>query len=424
MARALRIAAPRPGSLGTFRAFQNHSFRLLWPANFLSYVSRWMQITMLSWLVLELTDSPWHVALIAFFSWMPMLVLGLIGGLLADSVNRRNLLVTTQAATLMSTVALAVLLNTGLIEYWHAYVAVSVTGVSWALDMPSRRSIIHDLLGSGGVTNAVALDSVGMNGSRMVGPALAGLLITLVDVKGGYIVIAAFQMASLTLLLLAGVPQGHRNQFRPSRMVRNLREGLGYVSVQRTILATVIVTFLMNLLLFPYQQMIPVIARDKLEVGAFLMGLLQAADGFGALIGAILIASRPNLKYHGRVYVGGSMLGLLAVLVFALSPWYGLSWPTLLVLGLGTSGFGTMQATIVMLTAREEMRGRALGVISLAIGASPLGALMIGAVASAQSPSFAIGLNAILGIASLALVWLLMPSLRQRIQPEEQRQGA
>ena len=181
------VRASRPRSVGTFRAFANPSFRFLWPANFLAYTSRWMQMTLMAWLVLELTDSPLLVSLIGVFVWMPMLVLGLVGGLLADSINRRALLNTIQAVASVSTLAMTALLFTDYIEFWHAYVAVSVTGVGWALDTPSRNSVIHDLLGTDGVTNAVALDMMGMNGSRMVGPALAGLLIALVGVKGGYV---------------------------------------------------------------------------------------------------------------------------------------------------------------------------------------------------------------------------------------------
>ena len=152
------VRASRPRSVGTFRAFANPSFRFLWPANFLAYASRWMQMTLMAWLVLELTDSPLLVSLIGVFVWMPMLVLGFVGGLLADSTNRRALLNTIQAVASVSTLAMTALLFTDFIEFWHAYVAVAVTGINWALDMPSRNSVIHDLLGTDGVTNAVALD--------------------------------------------------------------------------------------------------------------------------------------------------------------------------------------------------------------------------------------------------------------------------
>ena len=370
-----------------------------------------MQMTLLAWLVLDLTDSPWFVALIGVFGWAPMLGLGLLGGLLADSVNRRRLLVATQISSLASTVGITVLLFAGRIEFWYAYFPATVGGISWALDMPSTRSIIHDLVGREGVTNAIALDSVSMSGSRLVGPALAGLLITLFEVKGGYVAVGALQLTSLGLLVLAKVPTGRRGEFRPAQMVRVLSEGLDYVRVSRILLATVAVTFLANLFLFPFAQMVPVIARDILNVGPGLMGLLLAADGLGALLGSALIASATRVKYHGRVYLGGTALAFLALLLFSFSRWYGLSISALVILGIGSAGFGAMQATIVILVAKADMRGRALGVVSLAIGAIPLGALMIGAVAEAVGPALAIRIMAGAGLVSMVLVGATMRRL-------------
>ena len=442
-----------PGNLGafpTFHAFQNHSYRLLWLANFFSYISRWLQMTMLGWLVLELTDSPWLVALVGFFGFAPSLLLGVIGGVLADRLDRRKLLMATQAMNFAATLAMTVLLHTGMAEFWHAYLIIMVIGIGWALDYPSRRSIIHDLLGRRGVTNAIALDAVGMHSSRMLGPALAGALIVLVGVSGGYVVVTLFYLAAVFLVrsmwlpenLRSPVPSGatesesdsprreERRDLGPSayqgllNIVGNLVEGFRYVRGQPVILATLLITVLMNLLLFPYMQMVPVIARDVLGVGPGLMGILMAAEGLGALTGAVVIASAGNIRYQGRVYIGGSMLALLVLLLFSFSRSYAVSVAILLVLGLGTACFGTMQATIVMLLAKDEMRGRVLGVTTLAIGASPLGTLLVGGLASAVSPTFAIGLMSIIGIVSLAVVGLLMPSLRQRIPAEEQRPGA
>ena len=159
---------------GTFHAFQNPSFRLLWPANFASYTSRWMQVTLLAWFVLDLTDSPWKVALVGFYSMAPLLVLGLVGGILADRVNRQKMLVATQATNMVVALAMTVLLLTGREVYWHAYVVVLATGAGWALDNPARRSLILDLVGRSAVTNAVALDSIGQHSSRLVGPLTAG----------------------------------------------------------------------------------------------------------------------------------------------------------------------------------------------------------------------------------------------------------
>ncbi|MDA0769862.1 MAG: MFS transporter [Chloroflexi bacterium] len=405
----------------TFDAFVNPSYRWLWTSNFFSYISRWMQMTMLAWLVLQLTDSPFKVALVGFFGMGPMLLLGIVGGLLADKSDKRKLLMITQTANLIAAIIMAGLLFTGNIVYWHAYIVMMVSGTGWALDMPSRRSIVIDLLGRARVTNAVALDSIGMHSSRMIGPALGGLLITLVDVKGGYVVSAIFYALSIILMATVTLPEG---RVRPavtnaaSNVFRNLGEGFTYVRGHNTLMAVVLITIFMNFLLFPYQQMIPVLADRVLEVGPGRMGLLLAIEGFGALIGALVIASRSDMRYHGRVYLYGSLLALSMLLMLSLSRWYGVSLGVLLIMGLGTSGFGTMQGTIVMLVARDDMRGRALGIMTLAIGAGPLGALAIGAVANAIGAPFAMTINAIAGFILVGIIGIFWVSIRQQLIPD------
>src|SRR5712692_2178312 len=320
-----------------FRAFENRGYLCLWLANCLLYTSRWMQMTLLAWLILDLTDSPFLVALVGFFSSAPMFLLGLVGGVLADRVHRQRLLSLTQGANVASSFMLTLLLSTGAVEVWHAYMTILITGACWALDTPSRRAVIYDLLGLEGVTNAVALDSVGMNASRMCGPALAGLLITLTGVTGGYVVITLFCAVAWVLLWSLRIPQGARPERRQQSIGRNLLEGFRYVRGNRTIQATLYITVVMNVLLFPYVQMVPIIARDVLHVDAALMGALQAAEGLGALAGAVLIASAVRLNYHGRVFLGGSLLALVGLCVFSMSRWYILSLPAVFFLGLGTA---------------------------------------------------------------------------------------
>ncbi len=409
------VGARQVRTARTFRAFQSPGYRLLWASNVSTYASQWMQVTLLTWLVLDLTDSPLRVSLIGFFGSFPLLALGIFGGMLSDLVDRRKLIRTTQTVNLLAATTLAALLATGSVQPWQAYLMALVTGVGVALDFPSRRALMLDMLGAAGVTNAVALDTVAFNISRIVGPVLAGALIDLSGVTGGFVAVSFCYLVAVAMAWRLKAPQAKRRLTSDSGVLHNLAEGLRYVRASPTITAVVLITVIMNLLLFNYTQMVPVVARDVLQVGPGLMGVLMAAEGIGALAGAVVIASASNLKYLGRLYAGGSFLALMALLLFALSRWYALSFPALLVLGLGTACFGTMQSTIVMLTAREEMRGRALGVVSLAIGASPLGALLVGAVADAFSAPFAIGLNAALGIGLLALVLALVPSLWQHI---------
>ena len=395
---------------------------MLWPANFFSYIARWMQMTMLIWLVLEMTGSPFLVALVGFFGMIPLLLFGAVGGVLADWVDRRKLLRLTQFINLAAGIVMLALLLTDMVQYWHSYFIVLAGGLGWAFDMPARRSLVLDVTGRVGVTNAMALDSVGMHASRMIGPAFAGVLIQTTGVAGGYFVIIALYIISLAFLMGLRLPP---REIQPTshNIARNLVEGFVYIRANRVLLATVVVTVLMNLLLFPYMQMVPIIAKETLNVGPGLMGILMGADGLGAIIGSIAIASFGQLRYHGRIYLGGSMIGLILVLAFAASEWFAVSLPVLVLLGLGTAGFGTMQSTIIVISASDEMRGRALGVISLAIGAGPIGALLIGLLAETTSPATGIAVFAVLGILSLSVVAVLMSELRAPMdqQPSESR---
>jgi len=404
------------GARGPFRALANRGYLRLWIANFLSYTPRWMQMTLLAWLILELSDSPWLVALVGFFSSVPMLFLGLFGGVLADRLNRQRLLIVLQAANTAASLFLTITLMTDTVQIWHAYLVITVAGSSWALGTPSRRALIIDLLGTSGITNAVALDSVGMNGSRMLGPALGGALIAWIGVAGGVAITTVSYALGLVLLMTLRVHQVARLARQPQSVLRNLAEGLRYAGRNRIIKADIYITVIMNFLLFPYMQMVPVLARDVLHVGPSLMGLLQSAEGVGALVGSIGIASFTSISYHGRYFVIGSILALLGLVGFSMSEWYIVSFPILLLVGMGTACFGTMQSTLVMLAASDEMRGRALGVISLAIGAGPLGSLVLGAVADAVSPIFAIRAHALMGVILLSLTVLGIPAIMDRTE--------
>ena len=417
--RASRTRLPR-----TLRAFQSSNYRIYWLAGLLSHTSRWMQMTLLAWMVLRLTDSPLLVALVGFFAMVPMLFLGLLGGILADTVDRRRLIIYTNGAGFAAALAMLALLWSGAAEYWHAYAVILVNGSGHALEMPARRSVTLDLVGRTGITNALALDSVAMSASGVVASALAGGLIALADVAGGYVAVNLFYIVSVTLLWRLKVYQTKRSDRGETSMVRSLVQGLRYVMGHPILRAAVLITLIVNLLMFPYMTLVPVVARDVLFIGPALMGTLQSASGIGSLVGAVLVASAVNIRYHGRLFMGGAMLACVALLLFSLSRSYFSAVSTLLLVGLGTSMFVVMQPTLMVLFSKDEMRGTALGVVSLAIGSMPLGALLVGGVASARDPSFAIGLNAVIGIVGVAMIGLLIPSLRQPTEAHEGQQAA
>ena len=394
-------------------------------------------MTTLSWFVLDRTDSAFSVGLVGFFGMVPFLVLGIFGGYLADVLDRKLLIAVTQFLNLISAVIMCVLLSLDIVEYWYAYIAIIIPGLGWSLDMPSRRSLIMDIMGPQGLTNGVALDSVGMHISKMIGPALAGALIAFTGVQGSYILLSVVMAVGCLLFLKVSQPD-RPNQIAKSKIssgttsdlagsserklmrevFSNLSEGFKYAFSSQTIVAVIVITVFMNLLLFPYMQMVTVVSKNILFVGPLLMGILMASDGLGALVGSTLIASRNKMVYHGRIYLYGSILSLIALMVFSMSSWYLVSLPLLLILGIGTSGFGTMQSAIVLLVSRPELRGRALGVVTLAIGAGPIGSLVVGAVSEWIGPANALLFNSIIGLVLVCLSGLFMPSIRGKIIPE------
>ena len=381
-------------------------------------------MTTLSWFVLDQTGSPFSVGLVGFFGMVPFLFLGIFGGFLADKLDRKKLIVVTQFLNLVAAVIMSLLLLYGSVEYWYAYIAIIVPGFGWSLDMPSRRSLIMDMMGSRGITNGVALDSVGMHVSKMVGPAVAGAMIAFVGVDGSYVVLTSFMTVGCLLILKVSQSKNRidvsteiEEQKGLSQIYSNLVDGFKYVFTSQTISAVIVITIFMNLLLFPYMQMVTVVSKEVLNVGPLLMGILMASDGMGALIGSIGIASQDRMKYHGRIYLYGSLLSLGALFLFSSSSIYFISLALLLFLGIGTSGFGTMQSTIVLLVSKPELRGRALGVVTIAIGAGPIGSLIIGAVSEWIGSSSALMINSVLGFILVAASGVLMPSIRGQILP-------
>ncbi len=370
-----------------------------------------MQITALGWLILERTDSPFMVALIGVFGWGPMLGLGLFGGMLADALSRTAVIRATHTASAVGSVALASLLLTETSEVWHVYGAVLVAGMGRALDQSARKTLIHQLLGDRDVTRGLALDSAAFHGSKAVGPALAGGLITLADPSFAYLACSIIFCSAALLMWTVPADQAGRVRWNAGWVVGETVAGIRYAMSNRTILGVILITYLVNTFLFTYVNMIPVIAREVLGVGPGLMGALSAADGVGSIVGILAVASLPAIRHHGRIFVLGSLTGMLCLSLLSFSSHYPVSFVLILLIGLGTAGFSTMQSAIVMLVSRPEMRGRCIGVITLVIGAAPLGAVLLGAVADWLGPLAAVRINGMTGMFLLVSVSLWATSL-------------
>jgi MFS family permease len=387
--------------LADLSILQNRNFLWLWAAGGMSNASRWMETGVLGWLILDLTDSAWYVALVGVARSAPLLAFGLFAGLIADRTNRWVVMLCTQAVNALMTGVLLVLLLFEAIQPWHVLLVAFILGCGTILDMPSRRSLIYDLVGPQQVVSAMSLETVNNTVGKFLGPLIGGLMLEMTGFTGVYLLLMVIYLLALGLILQVRInlpgPAGSAQSIWQSLM-----SGIQYALHNRVVLGVLCITVIMNALAFSYVQILPVMARDYLRVGPGLMGLLASADGLGTLIGALLLATLGTRLQHGRIFALGALLELVCLLAFAASPWYALSFVLLLGVGLGNAGFSTMQSTIILLSAAPGMRGRAVGILGLCIGSTPLGLLELGAVAAAVGVPAAVGLNAGLGL----VLWL------------------
>ncbi|MCE2463923.1 MAG: MFS transporter [Dehalococcoidia bacterium] len=388
--------------------FQIRDYRYLWSSAALNNTCMFMDVVVLALLVLKLTDSAWWVALVGSLRFMPWLIFGIFAGLIADRVNRWRVMVASRSINVLVMIVLLVLLVTDWLQLWHLLITTLVLGWAFVTDVPSRHSFIYDLVGQQNVVRAMSLETITFTIGTIVGPLMAGLLIEVADFTGAYLfLMSVYVLAVFTIIRVKS--RISRSSTGQQPLLQSFAGGLRYSLQNSTIRGVLIITLIMNFMGFSAMQMFPVVAKDHLEVGPGLTGILISAHGIGSLLGASLMVYIGATRYHGRIFALGSSLYLAGLLFFALSPWYPLSFVMLMVVGLGTAGFGTMQSTIILISATPERRGMALGVLGLCIGVGPLGMIQMGAVASLLNPQVAIGISAVTGLFLMVLVIMLTP---------------
>ncbi len=406
--------------LDRFRAMWNLDYGRLWGIGVATNVMRWLETVALGVFVFGLTGSPFLVGLIGFLRMAPMLFLGVFIGALADRANRKLMLAFSNSSLCLIYIVLAFLTITELIELWHVAIGAFLAGTVWATDFPVRRAMVADVVPANRVASAFGIDMASSNFSRVIGPLAGGAFLQEIGMQAVYLLGAVlFLTASLLALTVRTAPRRNSGASIPGTdrngvtneasgsVLNDLRSGLAAVRGDVVLSVTLIVTVWMNLFAFPYQHMIPVIGSEKLGVSPILVGLLLSAEGLGATIGALSIAALARPRHFTRAYIYAS-LGFLAIIAaFSLAPWYWIAIPLLFIGGFGMSGFGAMQSIIVVSSTRPEMRGRVLGVLAVAIGSGPIGALQVGWLASYLGADRAILIIAIVGLA-LTVVTVLM----------------
>ncbi len=410
------VSSPVPWYLRPrmFHSLRNKDWRRLWLAGHLWHTAFWMDLLVLGWIMAELTDSPFKVALIGTVRTLPIGVIGLFSGSQADRHSKKKILVAAQTMNLSATIILSVLLGLDAVQEWHLFVIASVTGCAYAIDVPVRVAFIREILPDKEVMNAFSLNSVSDESSIMAGRWLGGGFLTLAGSVLPYSFLSASYFLGLIILLsIPETPVAPRSEYMSRSVIQDLKEGLIYAWNIPAIRGVFIVTLLMNFLVFPYLPLTPVFARDVFEIGPGLFGLMSGMDGLGALIGSLILASMGNIRQRGAVFIIGSIILPLGGFLFAISVSYVMAMPMLALYGLGLAGFGTMQRAIPITIATPEMRGRSMGAIAFAIGLWPLGTIYVGALADRFGAPRAVAYNCIAALVLTLLVIVAQPGLRQ-----------
>ncbi|HEV2147082.1 MAG TPA: MFS transporter, partial [Longimicrobiaceae bacterium] len=410
-------APPRPRAAGVARgalaALRHRNFRLFYFGHLLSMTGTWVQSTAQGWLVLELTDSALLLGTVTAAGALPVLLFTLYAGVVADRMDKRRIIVAAQAAAAVLALALALLTDTGRVTVAWIMVLVFLLGTANAFEIPTRQSFFVDLVGEEDLTNAIALNSTAFSATRVVGPAVAGVLLGSVGIAACFYLNSVSYLAVLAGLLAIRLPPFRRPE-RTASTLENLREGFGFIRGDRVVRTLVWMIAALSVFGFPYAMLLPVFARDVLHVGAQGLGWLLAASGAGALAGGITLSVVAGRVRRGPLVLGASFAFALAVGAFAFSRAFPLSLLLLAAAGfcmiLNNSSVNALLQSLVP----NRLRGRVMSVyVFMFLGMTPVGSLQAGALARWVGAPAALAMGAATLAALVLLVAWKVPELRE-----------
>jgi MFS family permease len=395
-----------------WRAMRHRNYRLFYGGQLVSLIGTWMMTVAQSWLVLQLTGDPFLLGVVAAAQFGPVLVLGLFGGLIADSLPKRRTLVGTQGFAMILGLIMSALVLTNTVQVWHVLVIAFLLGCRNAFDMPTRQAFVVEMVGREDIGNAVALNSAMFNGARVIGPAVAGITIGVFGVGPAFLIDALSYLAVIGALLAMrdselDMRPGLQRPQTVGAAVASLREGLSYVRRTHIVLVAMLVIALVSTFGMNFTVVIPPFTQAVLHSDAAGYGFLMSAMGVGSMISALTIA------FSGRttpliIGLGAATLGIAEILLGLTG-----SFPAALVLmfiaGVGGIGMAATANTVIQLSVPDALRGRVMSVYTTVFaGSTPVGGLIAGAIASSFGAAIAIGVG---GVASLltglgVITWL------------------
>jgi MFS family permease len=408
------------------RALRHRNFQLFFSGQLISLIGTWMQTVAQSWLVYRLTGSGLLLGAVGFSSQIPVFLVAPIGGIVADRANRQRVVIATQTASMILAFILAALTLTGKIQVWHVFVLAALLGVVNAFDLPGRQSFLVDMVGKEDLMNAIALNSSMFNGARVIGPAVAGILVARIGEGWCFFANAVSYIAVIIGLLLMKVHAPARVSSHTSPLVHIL-EGFEFVARTAPIRSLCILLGLVSAVGMPYSVLMPIFA-DKIlhrggqelasligahDLGAVRLGLLMGASGVGALLGALTLAMRTGVKGLGR-WVAVCCAGFgVSLILFAFSTSFWLSVFLLLPVGYFIMLQMASSNTLIQVMVPDVLRGRMMAVYSMMfMGMAPIGALLGGALSDRLGAPLTVAIGGLASVAGALWFERQLPKIR------------
>jgi MFS family permease len=402
---ARRVAVGGVTWRNTFAALKHRNYRLFFVGQLVSLIGTWMQNTAQSWLVYQLTGSKVMLGTVAAASTLPMLLLSIVGGSVADRLPKRTVVFFTQTLMMLLAFAFAALVGGGHIRPWHILVLAALGGVAMAFDMPARQSFMVEMSSREDLMNAISLNSSIVNGARVVGPAVAGLVMASVGMTWCFLLNGFSFIAVIAGLLMMRLPR-FVSPAKPDSAGRHVLEGFTYVAGHRRVRGLLLLFGVVGVFGWSYSVLLPAYATDILHVDETGYGMLLSANGCGALLGALTVATwgsrvRPRVMILGGLWVFSAMLMLLAVV-----RWYPLALACLAVSGWGMLLYFSTTNTLVQTSVSNAMRGRVMGIWALVFGGMmPAGGLESGFLSRAVGVPWTITAGAVICAGAGVVAW-------------------
>jgi MFS family permease len=389
-------------NIGKFPALQSREYRLFFFGQMISLSGTWMQSVAQGWLVYSLTKSPFYLGLVAAFGSLPILLFSLFGGIVADRIRKRNLLLLTQALSIIPALSLGILTDMNLISVWHVVLFATFLGTVNAFDIPARQAFIIELVGEKGLMNAIALNSTVFHGARLIGPVMAGMAIAYLGLPACFYLNALSFSAIIIALSKMKVKSNTKEQTKG--FLRDLTEGIRFVTSKPDIYRIILLIAVFSLVGLPYVALLPVFAVEVLRAGPQGFGFLVGAIGGGAFLAGLFLAYKGDVENKFRLMSLSCLCFSIFLLVFSISRSVYLSIAALLFIGWGTVSFFATANSFVQLSVSDNLRGRVISVYAFAfLGFAPIGNYLIGILADSFGVTRTVAFSSIICIAASTL---------------------